>query len=748
MLNLMKPATVPAVAALRSRFSGPILGYVLSLLVLLASLLLVLMYWHGAVVREMQSAQADFTSESDAVIEQIERRLATHELILRGGVSLFASVERPSAEQWRSYVDALRVDERYPDMVGLGYTPYLSHSQLKILQLDLKEKGRGYYIIRPAGVREYYGPILYLEPRTPENIAAMGFDMFSDQVRQQAMAASRDDGNIHLTGRVQLVQDGAIQNSSMLMYAPVYRQSIVKPASIQDRRDAMVGWVYLPLRMDMLVEEALRSTQHDAALTIKDTTDSAAVSIYTAQPARTHDAKSARGPQDEKQFLRNATIEQYGREWELTFSANRQERMAASMSELRITLAIGILASLLVFAIALALARTESLAEAKAERMHDSFQRSELRFRNAMRFSAIGKALLDGDGRIVDANPALAKLLETTTEALVGKDFEGILMAEGAEANLRRKQMALNDGVFQSTRQVLLGDERVRHLQLTSALVPGEVGNDIANLVQVQDITERVQAQARERELNRTLESRVEQRTRELTLVNQELESFAYSISHDLRAPLRTIDGFSKILSDRYRAALDDAGQDYLSRVRQAASRMDELIGALLTMSRVSRGAMTMQLLDMTAMAEDVVAECQAMRPDRDVKVSIQPGMHAVGDAVLVRNLLENLVSNAWKFTGNTRDPTIQIGSDDSGTESLSIFHVTDNGAGFANEYAGKLFRPFQRLHRQDEFEGNGIGLASVKRVVERHGGWVTAEAEEGKGATFRFALPREQPAA
>ena len=173
---------------------------------------------------------------------------------------------------------------------------------------------------------------------------------------------------------------------------------------------------------------------------------------------------------------------------------------------------------------------------------------------------------------------------------------------------------------------------------------------------------------------------------------------------------------------------------------------MDDLIGALLKMSRLSRASLTLVPLDLTQMAQEVVAELRVAQPQRQVEVVIEPGLHAVGDAALVRNLLQNLVGNAWKFTTGSADAHIVIGKEEGSGEQVT-FHVRDNGAGFPSEYAGKLFRPFQRLHNQEEFEGHGIGLASVKRIIERHGGSVGAEGRPGEGATFRFTLPRDLPA-
>ena len=280
-------------------------------------------------------------------------------------------------------------------------------------------------------------------------------------------------------------------------------------------------------------------------------------------------------------------------------------------------------------------------------------------------------------------------------------------------------------------------DGGVRHVHLTYSPVPGTVGQDVAGLLQLEDVTERLLAEARVHALNRTLEARVALRTRELMRANQELESFAYSVSHDLRAPLRAIDGFSRILAERYTDRLDEAGQGYLSRVRRAASRMGELIDAMLQLSRLSRSALKVETVDLSRTVAEVIEDLQVAEPVRRVEAVIEPGLEVAGDATLLRNLLQNLIANAWKFSRD-RDPArIEFGLTAAGE-----YFVRDNGAGFPQEYVDKLFRPFQRLHTEEHFAGHGIGLATVRRIVERHGGTIRAEGAVGEGATFYFTLP------
>ena len=236
-----------------------------------------------------------------------------------------------------------------------------------------------------------------------------------------------------------------------------------------------------------------------------------------------------------------------------------------------------------------------------------------------------------------------------------------------------------------------------------------------------------------------TLNKDLSDRALELQTANKELEAFSYSVSHDLRAPLRAIDGFSQALAEDYSETLDATGTDYLNRIRSGTRRMAELIDDLLNLSRVSRSAMKRAPVSLSAMAESILRDLQQADPERSVNIEIAHDVTADGDERLLRVALENLLGNAWKFTGKCEQPIVQFGIlQHNGTPS---YFVRDNGAGFDMAYADKLFGPFQRLHAMTEFNGTGIGLATVQRIVHRHGGRVWAEAEVEKGATFYFTL-------
>jgi signal transduction histidine kinase len=260
-----------------------------------------------------------------------------------------------------------------------------------------------------------------------------------------------------------------------------------------------------------------------------------------------------------------------------------------------------------------------------------------------------------------------------------------------------------------------------------------------SNREQAREVAERTRAEQEVLRLNQELESRVQQRTAQLESANRELEAFCYSVSHDLRAPLRAIDGFSQALIEDFPDSVPEEARRYLGKIRFSAGRMGQLIEDLLNLSKVSRGALERSSVNLSGVAAEVASELQQREPARAVEVSIWEEMVVDGDARLLRVALENLMGNAWKFTARTAKARIEVGALRDGGQAT--YFVRDNGAGFDMKFVGKLFGAFQRLHQANDYPGTGIGLATVQRIVHRHGGRIWADAQPGKGAVFFFTL-------
>lgn len=345
--------------------------------------------------------------------------------------------------------------------------------------------------------------------------------------------------------------------------------------------------------------------------------------------------------------------------------------------------------------------------------------------------------MLDPAGNIASWNAGAKRIKGYDSEEVLGQHFSRFYTAE----DLRRGKPELEIKTAAETGRYEEEGWRVRKdgttfwANVVLTAVRDEAGQLRGFAKVTRDVTDRKRAEDDIKELNRALR----QHATQLEAANKELEAFCYSVSHDLRAPLRSIDGFSQALLEDYAGALDEEGRDSLCRVRAATQRMGQLIDDLLNLSRVTRAEMAHETVDLSAMAREVTEELRRTDPDRAVEFVVADGIVVEADPRLMRVVLNNLLANAWKFTGKVPGARVEFGC--AGVNGSRAYFVSDNGAGFDMAYAAKLFGVFQRLHAMDEFPGTGVGLATVQRIVHRHGGRVWADGQIGRGATFSFTL-------
>jgi signal transduction histidine kinase len=321
----------------------------------------------------------------------------------------------------------------------------------------------------------------------------------------------------------------------------------------------------------------------------------------------------------------------------------------------------------------------------------------------------------------------------TVVAATATHGWRGNLVASSAStvAVIAGRIMLAKNGVVPLNRALILGGVFNSIMFFISGSMIEFLMRMSATIVEQREAVLRGEIEKRNQALERS--------AAQLAAANSELETFVYSVSHDLRAPLRSIDGFSRVLLSKYLARLDAEGQDYLERVRAATQRMGQLIDDVLALSRVTLAEMRREPIDLSRLAEAILGDLATAHPDRAVDISIAPGLRTQGDPVLLRAALENLLTNAWKFSGKVPRAKIEFASMEK--DGRRVYYVRDNGAGFDMAYADKLFGVFQRLHSTTEFEGTGVGLATVQRILRRHGGTIWADARPGEGATFFFTL-------
>jgi PAS domain S-box-containing protein len=668
----------------------------------------------------------------------ILKRMLQYEQVLRGGVGLFNSSDSVDRLDWRKYVQTLELDKYYPGIQGLGFTLRIPAQEKEAHIASVRNEGYKKYKIKPDYEREEYHSIVFIEPFSGRNLRAFGFDMFSESNRRQAMERARDSKRPALSGSVKLVQETNRQvQNGFLLYMPVYKKNLPLE-TVEDRRQALLGFVYSPFRVRDLMEGILVDELNDLSFKIYD--NGSASSENLIYSSNIEDSLYS------AQFVDTTLITVAGRNWALTFSSRKGFIPAGEIIQPMIIGIGGVIVDIALFYILYTLSRLNARNRLLAERYKTEkdridivlrstndviwdwdFYRNRIKWNENIHYSfgyPLNKLELDPDFWYTHLHPE-------DRERVIQKIHGLIDAGESFWSDEYRFAKADGSYLYILDRGNVIHDKNGKAIRMLGSMI---------------DITQRKVLEQEQKEFSMQLEKMVERRTKELERSNEDLQRFAHVASHDLKEPVRKIKTFANLIYDEYSEQLGE-GKIFLKKVISASDRLKAMIDGVLDYSTLNSSYQQIQEIPLSEIISQVKSDLELLIQEKNATIINDKLPPIEGANVLIYQLFYNLINNALKFSRPNVDPIVEITHRIIQYDKVSFVEilVKDNGIGFSQHQADQIFETFVRLHSKDDYEGTGLGLALCKSIVSRHGGFIRAYGEEGKKAEFVIKLPIKQ---
>jgi PAS domain S-box-containing protein len=701
--------------------------------VLAVGLILTASIWHMTEQNVREHAESKFTESVRKIQTAVHNRMIGYEQVLWGSVGFFNASQHVDRNEFYTYISSLNIEKNWPGIQGIGFAVPVSVGEKAKHIHDIRNEGFPEYTIKPEGDRDEYSAIIYLEPFDWRNERAFGYDMWSNDIRREAMTRARDTGEASISGTITLVQetDSNVQKG-FLMYLPLY-QNGASVQTVEQRRKAFVGWVYSPFRMGDLMAGILGQDGAEIEFEVFDGGSMTMASMLFDSNNNPH----IHAAPTEVEFMRTVAINIQGRKWTLNFHSDKSTWIASEFDQPLLVVIVGIVTSILLFYIVFSF----SLLQKRAQEIARNMTRALVIANNDIEFQKLALdehaivSIADAKGNITYVNDKFCEISGYSLEELLGQNHRIIKSDKHPQELYEDLWKAISSGKTWHG-EIKNKKKRGGHYWVDTTIVPfvNEKGVPFQYVSIRNDITDRKHGV-------KALETALT----DAQQANQVKSAFLASMSHELRTPLNAILGFSDILSGQYFGPPGEGKyREYATDIHSSGEHLLELINDLLDISSIEAGKTTLHREQLTI--EDIVEDCKRTIAQKaivkDIAIVTPVGVHATlyADKRAIKQILLNLLSNAIKFTPNGGKVTVTA----EGAKQTTRIVVSDTGRGIAPEQLPDITSPFTKSLDNPHVteQGWGLGLAISKSLVELHGGVMTIESEVGKGTSVSIEIP------